>query len=229
MEYVHKLPNAVPIIVDNNSSYPPLLDWFHEVQSDIRIVRHPENVGHRVAWLSGTIVYGNRHRRRFGSDYYVQTDYDLDLNNCPLDVLDVLIGGYQKFKNRPPYVVKAGVGLEVNDIPPDAIFSDLVLEWERKFWMGRLDDRFFNAGIDTTFAIYHCDNPIDFTDDNYHNAVRSDRPYVARHVPWYYTMDNLTDEIRYYYSHIKTLTHWSHRISKMLGYEAGFTADTNFH
>jgi hypothetical protein len=119
-----------------------------------------------------------------GADYYVVTDSDLDLSGIPLDVLDVLRAGLERY----PQVHKAGLSLEINDVPADT----LNLDWERSLWTRRIDDLWFDALVDTTFAMYR--RGAGWAG----NGMRSDRPYTARHVPWYRKMD---EEERYYMDH----------------------------
>ncbi|MGH9200229.1 MAG: hypothetical protein ACRD2A_03225 [Vicinamibacterales bacterium] len=123
------------------------------------------------------------------SSHYVVTDPDLSMEGCPHDVLEVLADGLRTF----PWARKAGVGLEIDDIPAGYPSRDLILRIEREYWTNRLDQRFFRAAVDTTFALYRAgvDPPLG-------PAVRADRPYVARHLPWYVTSSNLDEEERHY-------------------------------
>ena len=48
--------------------------------------------------------------------------------------------------------------------------------------------------IDTTFAVYRKDGP----QGHYGPAIRANRPYTARHLPWYWDPANLDKEQKQY-------------------------------
>lgn len=171
-----------PIIVDNHSDYPPLLEYYRECP--YRIIHLEENHGHRVVWKLGL------QNRAEIKGRYIVTDPDLDLSGIPDDFLDVLNGGLNKY----PYFKKCGFSLEINDLP-DSTEAKFIRPIELKYWSVPLDHLYFNAMIDTTFALY--ENSV-----NRHifNAIRTNRPYTAKHLSWYYTDFNLLPEDeRYYY------------------------------
>lgn len=202
VEFLKCVPNAHVVICDNASSYPPLIDWLAACDVEVRYL---SNLGHRGLWQHHVIPLGSDHRKRFGSDWYVVSDPDLDLGGCPLDLLEVLTDGLSKY----PQMVKVGLGLETNDLPDHYPHKDAVQKWESQFWARRHDDRFFRGGIDTTFAVYHCDRP--YVQDAWiAPALRADRPYVARHVPWYVDFAQLNEEETFFLEHIERITHWSH-------------------
>lgn len=198
VDYLLDVPNARPIIVDNASTYAPLLAWYR-LDHGIEIVRAEKNLGPRAPWLIG-------HALMKECAYYVVTDSDLDLNDVPRDVLAVLRSGLEKYPDR----VKAGLSLEINDLPPQFESTTLVQAWEAKYWRQRLDERWFAADVDTTFALYRSGTKW----PGLRPALRADRPYVARHWPWY-RLD--TSEDRYHDRHTDprwtTWANWTAPIS----------------
>ena len=38
------------IILDNNSTYPPLIEFFNEIDKELIVIRMKKNYGHRVLW-----------------------------------------------------------------------------------------------------------------------------------------------------------------------------------
>lgn len=216
VDYVLQLPSAMPIIIDNASTYPPLLEWLS--RTSVPVVRLKENIGHRSPWLANIIKYGDAHRRHFDSRYYVVTDFDLDMSGCPLDVLQVLIEGFEKYR-REHSLMKAGVGIETSDLPLTSFYREDVINWEKQFWNRQLDNQFYYAPIDTTFAVYSCDFKPNFSTE-YKTAIRADQPYMARHIPWYYTPENITPEIRYYFEEVRKVpsqtVHWAHQLAKVI-------------
>jgi hypothetical protein len=179
-EWVATLAGARVVILDNGSGWGPLLDWYDACPFEVR--RLGANLGQHAAWASGAVD-------GVVTPHYVVTDPDLAMDDCPRDVLAVLAQGLGRY----PWAVKAGVGLEIDDIPAGYPSRDLVLDIERRYWQDRLDARFFRAAVDTTFALYRAGQPPAAAP-----ALRSDRPYVARHRPWYVTADTLDAEERHY-------------------------------
>ena len=170
--YLEKIPNIAIFIIDNNSTYRPLLDWYNTC--GYNIIRLPTNKGARWGYFS--IPKGQEHKNLFNSDYFVFTDADLDISGCPTDLIEVLINGFEKHKP-----VKSGLSIEVNDIPKDTLTPDGTIVESDK-WSKPLCDMFFEAHTDTTFALYHKDS----WQCDYH-GIRSNRPYTSRHLPWYFT------------------------------------------
>ena len=88
--------NVDPIFVDNNSDYPPLLEYYKT--TPYQIIRMPQNYGYKVVWEQNLLeklgITGN----------YIVTDPDLDLTGIPDDFLSVLEEGL----NRYPQFDKCG-------------------------------------------------------------------------------------------------------------------------
>jgi hypothetical protein len=174
--FAHKIN---PIFVDNNSDYPPLLEYYKTCEYDV--IRLDQNYGYKVVWEQDILkkigITGN----------YIVTDPDLDLSGIPDDFLSVLEEGLMRY----PQFDKCGFSLEINDLPKTSFNP---VNWEVQFWQKPLDGRYFEAPIDTTFALYKVP---------YHSykALRTNRPYVCRHLPWYYFdfKDMPVDE-QYYFS-----------------------------
>lgn len=184
-EYADLLPGTNVKIIDNGSTYPPLLDWYRHCKRNV--VMLGENVGHLAPWRTGIV-------RQDREPYYVVSDSDLDMSMVPLDVLDVLRSALERFPTR----VKVGVGLEIADLPATRLVKTVKAEQER-YWRHRVKGKpgvaepFFMAPVETTFALYRhgqraASGP----------ALRTDRPYVARHVPWYGVPGQLSEEELYY-------------------------------
>jgi predicted O-methyltransferase YrrM len=179
-EWAAGLPGARVVILDNGSDWVPLLEWYERCPFEVRHLGR--NYGHRAPWTCGAV-------QGVAAAHYVVTDPDLDMGTCPTDVLDVLVQGMARY----PWAKKAGVGLELEDIPAGYPSHQFVRAAERPYWRHRLDERFFRAAVDTTFAVYRAG-----AEPPCAPALRSDRPYVARHLPWYVTPETLTDEERHY-------------------------------
>ena len=182
--YLRHIPKARPIVVDNASTYPPLLDWY--TACDVEVIRLGVNAGPCAPWDQGCIDQL--------AEYYAVSDSDLDLTGIPRDLLDVLVYGLKKY----PGSVKVGLSLEINDLRQDHPMQRQAIELERNYWSVRVDDQFWDAPIDTTFAIYRQGSGF----GDYRPALRSDRPYTARHLPYYRSAAEWDDEERYYAAHL---------------------------
>lgn len=196
VDQLRRFPDVRPVVVDNCSTYPPLLDYLGRV--DAEVVRLDVHLGKNAPWLSGLAPGGD--------PYYAVTDPDLDLGGCPDDLFEVLRAGLDRY----PWALKCGPSLEIDDLPSECPWTADVVAWEGQFWADRLDDRYFRAGIDTTLALYRRETPFDAATWT-EAGLRCDRPYTARHLPWYATV--VTDEDRYYVEHMACAeAHWTRRV-----------------
>ena len=169
-----------PVFIDNHSTYPPLLDYYNHCPYQVLIM--DKNYNNRVVWEQGVLKILDIKGR------YIVTDPDLDLTGVPDDFEKILSGGLDKY----PQFNKCGFSLEINDVTNSGIYCDgkTIREWESQFWTRPLDDLYFEAWIDTTFAMY---NSSVFTME----GIRTNRPYTARHVPWYYK--EIPEDEKYYF------------------------------
>lgn len=178
------------IVVDNASTYPPLLEYLAELP--YRVVRLPENLGHLAVWKCGLFS------DIFEKQYAVVTDPDvLPDEACPDDAI---LCFYNQLLEHPE-ITKCGFSLRLDDIPLQYPLREPVLEMECRYWQHPLPDGSgFFAPIDTTFALYRPgikpDNP------EWFKGIRLAPPYTARHLPWYELAAD--DESRFYTSCIKS-------------------------
>ena len=182
------------ILVDNASTYPGLLEYFD--RSPHEVIRLGDNLGpHKSIWKTGV-----RERYAAGS-HYVVTDSDVVPDRrCPGDAVAYFHWALRRF----PAFVKAGFGLLIDDLPDHYALAESVRGWEQRYWTQRFARRLYNASLDTTFALYRPDSEFAFGP-----SIRTGRPYVARHQPWYIDSENRSEEERYYREHCDpTVAHW---------------------
>lgn len=184
VEYLLTLPDADPVILDNASTYPPLLRWYQDA-CPVEVVLGVKDFGPRVLWADRRSLVPS-------GEVYAVTDSDLDLSGCPADLLQHLTSGLDKY----PEIRKVGVSLALEDIPDDNPLQEFTLDREARYWEDERDDEFYNADVATTLAVYrsHDGQP----PAHYGPALRSKAPYQARHLPWYLTPSTMTHEDRYY-------------------------------
>ncbi len=190
-----------PIIIDNGSDYPPLLKYYETCP--YKVIRVGKNLGSGVPWDGGIVD-----KYSPGEDYLV-TDPDLDMTGIPEDWLEELQTGLDRY----PSITKAAIGLRLDDLP-DTEIARKARKWESSCWITPLDGgRFYRADTATTLCLCRARKWVV-------KSVRTNAPYLARHVPWYYTDVAKLPEDEIYY--LKTIDKtkwslWSLKLAKKLG------------
>lgn len=198
VDYLSKEKRINIIVVDNNSTYKPLLEYYksEEFTSKAKLLQMDNNYGYKVCWIKNLVPKDEK---------YIITDSDLDLSNIPENWLDIMLIGLVRYPNY----LKIGFSLDIFNLPYTPLKNSIITH-EMKFWFNDIGIG-FDAPIDTTFALYrekclsHILGP----------AIRLHKPYMAIHLPWLDTPQTLTEEDVYYYEHINTnieQSHWSRQI-----------------
>jgi hypothetical protein len=157
-------------VIDNDSTYPPLLRYYADLTASgaVRLVRRERNDGKVALW----------NERLRGLDHpFVFTSSDIVPDDCcPVDVVAHLAGHLRDNQQ----VLKAGLGLRIDDIPTSYRHRREVLLWEGQFWRAPVARGLFLAPLDSTFALYRRGSEYAIEP-----ALRTSWPYLARHEPWY--------------------------------------------
>lgn len=185
------------ILVDNASTHPPLREFLERTTHTV--VRLDRNLGQLAAWESGAV------RKYASNEWYVVSDPDIvPTEDCPADA----VAYFREVLERYPLYVKAGFGLRIDDLPACYKHARDVRSWERQFFWQPFGRNLYHASIDTTFALYRPYN--DGFQFAHGPAIRTGRPYLARHLPWYTDSSNPTEEELYYAKHARAdVTTWS--------------------
>lgn len=167
-------------IVDNGSTYPPLLEWYKTGPCHIVM---ESNLGFGAPWLSGVV-------ENITDPFYVVTDSDMGLENTPDNTLV-----YLKNKLVQLNLNKIGLGLDWEAVKPDAMYYNRMQGHEKTRWAtSRVkDDVYMDVQIDTTFALYK--------ERRYFiGGASTTFPYVARHIPWELSREDYenNEEFKYY-------------------------------
>lgn len=189
VSWLEKCGHQNIFIVDNDSTYEPLLEWY-KTTSHIVLFQY-ENTGHNGIWRNGVI-------EKYASDkFYVVTDPDVvPVENCPTDAVDF----FYSLLLRYPHITKAGFSLKIDDIPNCFKFKNEVISHESNYMNGPSpEEGVIFAPIDTTFALYRPGS-----DASIHSCIRTKAPYEARHIPWYIDSSNIDEEEKYYREHMST-------------------------
>jgi hypothetical protein len=183
-------------IIDNNSNYPPLLDYY--LKTKHTVFKLNKNVGFLALWR--TIIY-----TRFSNSYYVYSDADiLPTRECPTD----FISYFKQLLSQYTEVEKVGFGLKIDDIPEHYPLKANVINWEKQFWEYEIDTGVFQAPIDTTFALYRPG----IKGGSELKALRTGYPYLAHHLPWYIDTNNLSEEEVNYQRTASTSSSWTNKL-----------------
>lgn len=192
------LRGCEPVIVDNASTYPPLQQWLNECPFP---VHHVSNTGSRSPWKYNIVT----------GEQYIVTDHDLDISDVPLDMVSKM----QEVLEESTTSVKVGLSLKIDDLP-DNPYANAAKEHEEIFWITKAGDH-YSAPIDTTLALYSAKRLAKSKAPQFYNAIRLAPPYTARHLPWYLTLENLTEEEIFYMNSINNEGHWLHEFKRMYG------------
>jgi hypothetical protein len=190
VDWLERAGNAEIWLLDNGSTYEPLLDYLSASPHHVR--RTHANLWHTAPWLSGLVPELNR----FASVVVTDPDVVPD-EECPLDALD----HFADVLNRYPDVLKVGFGLRIDDLPAHYAHADTVVAWEQKYWQREIAPGLFDAPIDTTFAMYRAGVGYVLAP-----ALRTGAPYLARHLGWYEDSAHPGDELLHYRAHADPLT-----------------------
>ncbi len=165
------------IVIDNNSTYEPLLRYYETC--GVEVVRLKKNYGHLALWKAENF------KEIIENQYFIYTDADVvPLPDCPPNFIDVF---YQILKSKP-FLTKVGFSLSLKDIPDEYPKKEEVVKWEEKFWDAKKrfvfssDISFFDAPIDTTFALYR--PGVYPYEGKWWRSVRTSNPYAAEHLGW---------------------------------------------
>ena len=172
-------------ILDNDSTYPPLLDYYKEIDSRINVLYLKKNLGYKALWESGILNVLNIQTP------YVYTDPDIvPVEDCPADVLKIMLQTIKRY----PYIKKVGFGLVTNDITIEG--REAILAQEHQYTKTRLTADIYFGAVDTTFALYR-----NVRHYNAYASLRLNGNFMARHLPWYMNYQNLSADESYYAKH----------------------------
>ena len=177
------------IILDNNSTYPPLLEYYKSLASDkrLKIIIFNLNLGFKSIWKSGILEAMNI------TTPYVYTDPDVvPIDSCPKNFVQRLL---KILKKSPSLIKKVGLGLVYDDIT----FYDKARHQENESHYYDYTDvakDLYYIQVDTTFALY-----INCRHYNLRFSMRTLGDLMVRHLPWYFDYDNLPEDEQYYLDH----------------------------
>jgi hypothetical protein len=173
------------IIIDNESTYPPLLRWYRDIDFDYKyksvLLLREKNHGHLALWSM-------RLDKKL-PEYFIYTDSDLVLSeDFPIDWKEIMINTMLEHDEK-----KVALGIHIDDLPDHYKYKHQVRRNEGRWWLDKVDEHLYRADTDTTFCV------MENFGDNCYKSLRLTRPdLMCRHLPWYYDLDNLDEEEQYY-------------------------------
>lgn len=175
--------NADITIIDNASSYPPLLKWYKEMEGSVNIIKNIQNKGPWTFFYGGTYIGAKE-------EYYVYTDADLELNsNMPYNWQEIMFEYIQRYDR------KASLALKLDDVPEGEL-KERIKNHQNICWYPTEEKDVYRAITDMTFSM-------DAKNKGYrYESVRLAGDFECRHIPWYIDINNISDEERYYLEHL---------------------------
>jgi len=189
-------------ILDNVSTYPPLLAYYKTCPYKIFYLK--KNYGYLALWKSEVF-------KKFKKDFYVYTDVDVvPIEERPDDFMNIFLKALKKHKSAR----KVGFSLRIDNLPDHYKFKSKVIDWEKQFYKDKEDSLLYRAQIDTTFALYR---PRAKRGTNKNIPMfRTAYPYSAEHLPWYQNSNIISEEEKFYINNLKAPTMWSEKDKQVL-------------
>lgn len=196
-------------IIDNDSTYEPLLDWFQTIKSDVNIYINTIVPNDNKSFLNLCYV-GVEPFKQIISDWYIFNDNDIILDgSVPNEFVEGMIYVSEKYD-----IQKVGMSIKIDDIDLQYDLNKWVYDYESTYWTNGVYDEnlkteLYPHPIDTTFAL-HKPN-VSPTWNN--NSLRMGTPYIVKHAPFYYDPNNLPEDEIYYLKHMnKETSNWSSKV-----------------
>lgn len=186
------------IILDNKSTFHPLLEYYDSLESNsIQVIRMGFNSG-----LFGLSHYFEKLKMY---EKIVISDCDLvPYPDTPRDTLTQLCTLLDRF----PQYNHVGMSLGIRDIPDTYPLKSMVLAWEKRFWpplAKEVGSIAYEADVDTTFGMWRNTSIL----SPFARALRTKPPFTLKHVDWYIDPEISNSENNYYMSTCSSCGSWT--------------------
>jgi hypothetical protein len=194
VEYLWGLGYERIHIVDNDSAYEPLLEWYQS--KPFLSVHYIDNVGPIGPWHVPEL------HAIMEKEKFIVTDPDLyPSEECPSDLIERMHWVLDNVEHWD----KVGPSLNIFNLPDHYAHKQQAIKWERQFWSNRGPHDTWNYPIDTTFALLKPGTRYKITE-----ALRLNRPYMVDHTPWYLDFDNLPEDEAFYLNRLNPqISNWN--------------------
>jgi glycosyltransferase involved in cell wall biosynthesis len=167
------------VVIDNNSTYPPMKECLSIIEQKYKVVRLDQNFGPHY-------ILRNKQFYQSLPELFCLSDPDLEFStSLPVDFINEL-----KIISEVHKVGKVGLALEFSS--EDVMHSELFLdgqkvgaiEYEQQFWTNNIGknqtgDDLYRTTLDTTFALY---NKTYFDPEDRYTAIRVAGKFTAKHL-----------------------------------------------
>ena len=194
-------------VIDNNSKYPALLDYYSELQSNDRVKVFYYNANRGPHYFFTSQLY----KELFFNFPFLYTDPDLSFDKISDDFLSNL------FKISLKYAVfKVGCALtlpndsEINQAnnvyrKDGNIFT--IKQIEESHWLNLVEPNVYNAPIDTTFHLFN--TPLYLQNSPLITGLRiAGLGMEAKHLPWFKPSLISDNELSFYKVQENQFTNW---------------------
>lgn len=190
VDFLSKEPRVEVIIFDQQSTYPPTLEYYKTC--GVKVIYNDRNGGPHSTW-----------GLQFNNTNFIVADSDCEYDGVPDDWLDVMLNVLKKTN-----AFKVGFSLSLDGLP-DTDVAEGAKNRESEYW-SRKNEYGWMADVDTTFALYRPYSQFSY------KAIRLDKPYCIKHLLWYITKENITDEWRYYLDNVTGISTWGSKLKTII-------------
>jgi hypothetical protein len=192
-------------IIDNQSTYQPLLDWYKQSGLDVFYNDITENSCHAFRDL---VLMQHPKFIEITSNWYVFNDSDIiPLDSVPDNFIDDLVAYAIRHGKT-----KVGMSIKIDDLDLSYPLNAWVHGYESAYWTNAIIDgdvELYPHPIDTTFAVHAPGILPTWSND----TLRVGHPYIVKHAPFYYNPEDLPDDEKYYLEHMnKQSSNWSSKV-----------------
>ena len=194
---IKKFPNPI-IILDNNSSYRLLLQYYTIIKEELgeKITIHLLDKNY------GYLVY--EEKKNLLPEIFILSDPDLELHpDMPIDFAEQLLNLSYKYQKRK-------VGSAIKLLEPEEYENELIYNKsiENVYYSKPIEDSYYElykAAIDTTFCLINNN----FLQPDFDDSIRVGGIFTVKHLPWYknYMKSHIPkDEIKVWLQNNKSST-----------------------
>lgn len=191
-------------VLDNKSSYPPLLDYYESINKVVNIIHVGYNANTWAFWQAG---YNTEENTR---THYITTDADCPPDDdCPKDLIECMVA----ILDELPSAVKVSPGLRIDNLPDWYNRKKAAIDCQTAVakspdWGATASATVEVAGCkihraitDTTLTMWRGGFRGEgrfSTNDWQLEQYRMEAPYLLKHVPWYANSSAPTAESVFY-------------------------------
>lgn len=192
-------------IIDNQSTYAPLLEWYSTSNIDVFYNTITQNSNQAFRDL---VLLGHPKFIEITSNWFVFNDSDIiPLDTVPDNFINDLIEYAIKYRRT-----KVGMSIKIDDLDLSYPLNAWVHGYESTYWTNGIMDgnvELYPHPIDTTFAV-HAPNTLPTWSND---TLRVGTPYLVKHAPFYYNPEALPEDEKYYLEHMdKQSSNWSSKV-----------------